>query len=502
MLKVLFFFLLVSITASSWAFYPPSENSQELFESLKGKETEVSNFLKSQIESTNSYGSRNYEIRMTTVAKIEGQPLAEWVPVLDTDSRKLVVELRITEEGLKSPLVMAEEILKLNQITGGSFTHPYQWAETVANARAGSIRATEKLARMDYQAARDVKGWLGPNMSFFQEGTDPAKIEEWTKVRLKEAQIRYEPIMKAAKAEAKKLQTEWEEMRPKFTELEKQEKKFNDLVMANDRAGARRMLETYLPWPLMEPSEKKTWKEWLDAMEHPDLSRRQLVFRGMDGYPVLKSAGSEKVGMFSAVLAMNQGNYTRRLRSLTTSRVSQGISNFYDVETEAVLKLPKDQPSLLVQMYNHAGNPQASPFISVSDHGIASRFGGYERMALLVDERRLVPNAMSFGYGEKERLIPLVVFPEEVVYYRPKAKDGAAIQEEEFLGKVSEALGRPITPEEINMTLPEEEFLKKGFDRLSTTLLKREGESVIGVGCVVGLPCDCISKGLNKLLTP
>lgn len=391
-------FILISIS-SAWAFYPPAdENSRALFQALKGKETEVKNFLQSQIDSANTYSSQNYEVRMTTVPAAEGVPPAEWVPVINHETRKLVVELRITEEGLKSPLVMAEEILNLNQITSGGFTHPYEWAETVSNAKAGSIRSTEKLARLDYQAARQVKSWLDSNLNFFEGEVDQAKLEEWGKVRIEEAKARYEPIAKASKAETKRLTDEWAKQRPVFTQLEREEKKFNDYVMANDRAGARRMLEKYLPWTLMEPSESRAWKTWLDAMEHPNQANRLLVFRGMDGYPILKTAGSDKVGVFSSLLAMNQGNYTRRLRSLTTSRdrFGQPMYSYVSPEADGTV-FPKDEPSLIDQMKNHAGNPQGSPFISVSDNRIATRFGSQERMALLVDERRLVPNALAFG---------------------------------------------------------------------------------------------------------
>jgi hypothetical protein len=121
-------------------------------------------------------------------------------------------------------------------------------------------------------------------------------------------------------------------------------------------------------------------------------------------------------------------------------------------------------------------------------------------MALLVDERRLVYNAMAFNYGEKERLIPLIVFPEEVVYYQSNKKDLTPINQDEFLGKVATALGRPIDPIEVNTPLTEEEFVKTGFDSLTKNLLRLDEPSIQGSACVVGLPCDCIRKGFDKLL--
>jgi hypothetical protein len=498
MLRALILSFILTAT-SAWGFYPPDEKSRALFESLEGKEKEITEFLQSQVTSTNEFAN-NYEVKLTKVPKVEGQPISEWVPVINENSRKLIVELRITDEGLKSPLVMAEEIMRLNQIQSLSFSHPYEWAETVANAKAGSVRAAEKLARMDYENAKEVKTWLESNMTFFKDGTDPAKVEEWSKARLSEAEARYTPISKSAKAEQARLEAEWNKMKPTFSELEKQDQKFNHLVMNNDRAGARKMLETYLPWPLMEPSEKNAWRTWLDAMEKPDLSKRELVFRGMDGYPILKSPGSEKVGVFSSVLAMNQGNYTRRLRSLQTSREKVGRMEYYDVDSEGP-KFPKDQPSIIDQMRNHAANPQSSPFISVSDNTIATRFGSQERMAILIDERRLIPNAMAFGYGEIERLIPLVIFPDEVVHYEDRSKmTEAFVKDDEFLKVVGEKLGRPVTATEINAGVDETEFLKRGFDRLNDDLLNPAGASIKGEVCLVGNSCNCIRTALDKLL--
>lgn len=505
MFKALFFSIIL-ITSTVWGFYPVSENSQVLFDSLKGAEKFNTEFLESQIKSLNEYSgsAANYEVRMKKIPRVEGQPLSEWVPIIDENSRKLVLELRMTDEGLKSPLIISEELIRLNQIMQQSFSHPYEWAETVSNAKAGSIRATEKLARMDVQAAMEVKGWIEANPGFYPEGIDTQKLDEWSKARLSEAQTRYKPIANAAKIELQRLENEWAKMRPVFTNLEKQEKKFNHLVMANDRVGARKMLETYIPWVLMEPSEQSAWRAWLDAMEKPDLSRRELVFRGMDGYPVLRTPGSDKVGMFSSVLAMNQGNYTRRLRSLTTSREKIGRVDNYEVETDKE-KFPKDEPSLIDQMKRHANDPVSSPFLSVSDHSIAESFGSRERIALLVDERRLVPNALAFAYGERERLIPLVIFPDEVVHYQGKASDGITnIDNEQFIAKVTEALGRPVTPAELNAGnnggLDEPEFNKRGFDRLSTIFLNPAGASIQGEVCVVGSSCGCIRKALDTLL--
>jgi hypothetical protein len=274
---------------------------------------------------------------------------------------------------------------------------------------------------MEVESATAMSGFLDNNMGIFVAGTDQAAVHNAVAARLADAQARYAPVSALARDQIKKNEAAWAKMRTTFDNLEKQGVKFNDLVMNNDRAGVRRMLEQYLPWQLMEPSETNAWKEFLDAIEHPNLANRQLVFRGMDGYPVLRQAGSDKVGMFSTVLAKNQGNYTRRLRSIATARTRFGTYQSYNYNADPAAPKPAtNNPSILVEMNNHAGNPQGSPFISVSDNNIATRFGNQERMALLIDERRMIPNAMAWGFDEKERLIPLVIFPDEVVYYQQK----------------------------------------------------------------------------------
>jgi hypothetical protein len=332
----------------------------------------------------------------------------------------------------------------------------------------------------------------------FDPDIDLAKVDEAVTARVAEAEARYKPIKTAAVEHLRIQGAEWEKMRPTFDQLEKQDKKFNDLVMSNNRKGVRKMLETYMPWPLMEPSEKHAWRQWLDAIEKPDKKNLRLVFRGMDGYPTLKSPGSQKIGIVSSVLAMNQGNYTRRLRSLTTLRERIGRDDTSSIPEEEIKKFPKDNPSLIVQMQNHAKEPNGSPFLSVADNENASMFGSSERTAILIDDRRLVPNGMAFGYGEAERLIPLVVFPDEVVYHRPKG--GGTISTEKFVKEVSKALGRPVKKTELVSGLNNEKLIKSGFDRFTTLFFDPEGKVVKTPGCVIGKPCDCVRAALSQLL--
>ena len=498
------------------AFFPPDESTRNILTVLNGNEAQITKTLDDALANINaSSGTWNYEVRRTTVPSLAGGSMAQIVPVLDEDARKLIIEVRFTPEGLKNPAVVAEEILHLGQITNNqsygssisaAFSHPYEWAETVANARAGSIRSIEKLTRLEVEAATAMTGFFDGNMGMFAEGTEKSQLDEFAQARLADAQSRYTPVAAAAKTEIRNQEAAFARMRSTFDELERQGTKFNDLVMANDRAGVKRMLETYLPWNLMEPSEQNAWREWLNAMVETDPARRQLVFRGMDDYPVLRTPGSDRVGMFSTVLAKNQGNYTRRLRSLTTLRQRFGVYQTYNYDPVSGKQLPSgNNPSLLVEMQGHAGSPQGSPFLSVSDNDIATRFGSNERIALLIDERRMIPNAMAFGFDEKERLIPLVIFPDEVVYYQGRTPGVATtpIDDTQFRATVEQRLGRPITPEELVYQRSTPDFLQDGYERIRPLLLDATQLPTITPApavCAIGTPCDCVYKTLDGLL--
>src|SRR5690606_15513820 len=130
---------------SNFAYFTPNEETEALLESLKGNGKEAEAFLRNYIERTNQanngqWKNFNWEIKYTKVKTLPDGALATVVPELGQN--KLVINLKITPEGLKNPAVMLEEYVHLSQITDGAhFKHPYEWAETVANARAGSPRA-------------------------------------------------------------------------------------------------------------------------------------------------------------------------------------------------------------------------------------------------------------------------------------------------------------------------------------------------------------------------
>lgn len=469
------------------AFFKPDKATEKELVGFKGLKTPE--LLKGKIDY--SLQNLNYgyydNYRLTEVPSLPGGELAQIVPILNDESGKITIDLKITPEGLNNSAVVTEEIIHLNQIKY-NFTHPYVWAEAVANARAGSLPSLEKLAFLELEAA---KVFETKYTELF--GEVPDNIKSYASARLKDAEEKFQKISKESQAWSKKQNKALELKRSEFDALEKQELKFNDLVMNNDRKGARLMLEKYLPWDVMEPSEKNAWKTWLDAMENPDTSKAVLMFRGMDDYKYLTSAASANPGVFSTILMRNQGNYSRRLRSLTTSRVRFGTDAY------------KSNPSLLVQMSNHAGSPIGSPFLSFSDERVAQRFGSRSRMAVKIDPKRILPNAMAFSFGgEREMLVPLVVFPDEVVHAETAPK-GLSLDADKFKENVEKKLGRPLLDSELDHyrvgTETDEMFFKKGFESIKPLLLdstRLPAAGSCGVGSSAG--CDCVYQALETLL--
>jgi hypothetical protein len=483
------------------AYFAPDEATDVLLKKFATNTDEVEKVLIKHINEMNDYysGGKNWEIKFSKVKDLPEGALASIVPELGAD--KLHIHVKMTPEGLKNPAVVLEEIVHLHQIThppiyvsGGAFTHPYEWAETVANAKAGSPRAMERLARLELEAIRASSDKLS---EIFSSDLDfnADEFKKYFQAREAHAEVIYKDVSKLAKADMKKRKAAWDEMKTVFDQMEKEPVKFNDLVAKNDRKGVRKMLEKYLPWDVMEPSETHAWKNWLDAIETPDPSKTKVMFRGMDGDILIKTADG-KPGMLSTVLTKNQGNYTRRLRSLATLRERIGTST---IQGTYAVKGVSNGPSLLTAMSKHSYDPVGSPFLSVSNLDIAENFSTRSMAAMLIDERRLVPNAMAWDFTtEVERLVPLVVFPDEVIHFEAYEE---AFHRDDFIKKVEKNLGRKLKEHELlSAHYQEEDFIKDGYKRVKALMLDSSSLPAMQ-GCMIdGKSCACVFKTLNALL--
>ena len=144
-----------------------------------------------------------------------------------------------------------------------------------------------------------------------------------------------------------------------------------------------------------------------------------ILYRGIgEGEPLFvtadESGAKDGRAMVSTVLSKNQGNYTRRLRSLTTMRYRLG---FRKSPTNPVTKTPMEiSPKVTSMMINHARDPVGSAFLSFTTKAsTAFGFAGRETLAVRVDRRRVLPNIQSGLKHEMEMLVPLLIFPDEVI---------------------------------------------------------------------------------------
>ncbi len=455
------------------SYFPPDKEAENLLRQLVEKDSTES--LEEAIGYINDRITRTYsKISYSVVDELADGSLAQIVPEIRAEYGLLNIHLKITKKGLSMPAVVAEEIIHLIQITNtnyvngqvakDTFFHPYQWAEIVANARAGSKKAILKLATVEKEAATALSKYTQQCQS---AGILPAQqigeMNEYLKVRLASSEARLIELTKAARPELKAKEQAWAKTKIQFDKLEKGDVKFNDLVEKGDRKGVRKMLDKYLPWDLMEPSEKVAWTEWLDALEKPDQSKLRLTFRGMDDDYVFRTPKGAPFFM-STVMTKNQGSYTRRLRSLATMRDKIGATSFKSLLSQDV----KSPTTLTMFFRNHSYDPKGSPFLSTSNASIATSFGNRRRAALLIDERRLIYNVVSNYDYESELLVPLVIFPDEVLHF--EEVENGSIDSSKFRKAVEAKIGRVLTIKELNRDEDLSNSILKNYVKLQPIL--------------------------------
>jgi hypothetical protein len=273
-----------------------------------------------------------------------------------------------------------------------------QLLELIYNYRNGSVAAELDLFNLEKKVLLD----LSSKIPAFESLINNSLLSINEKIMKSEKKYRLDN---------KQRQNEWLQYKEKmnFSKLEKADIKLNDFVKNNDRVSAANLIETYLPWPLMEPMEKLYWKNWLNAMRYPDVSQGIVLFRGISKkddpeQKKINADGSINVGYFSTILTKNQGNYNRRLRSLTTQRFQQKEKEFSS----------RNMFNMTRKFSFHAGNPMASYFLSTTyDIRTASAFGEDGVLLLKIDQRRLIHNIVGLNH-EMEVLVPLIIFPDEV----------------------------------------------------------------------------------------
>ncbi|WP_412470914.1 hypothetical protein [Halobacteriovorax sp. RT-2-4] len=392
------------------------------------------------IKSANLQGNAKnyrYEVVVEKNATLEDGKLAEIVPDVDPE-KGLLIKVRFTEEGYKNPLVLLEEAMHVEQITrnGDFLKHPVFWAEAALNAKHGSMRSREFLARAEVDAMDKLTNMM---RGYFQGNADEAlsKIEQYANTRKEHASKIVNNLKKKVRSEKtvrNGLAKQWKEL---HKALEAQDLKLDDYISSGNRKKVAELIEAYMPWEQMEPTEIAAWQRWLKEIENPS-DDFFVSFRGL-GDDLVRESDDGGHFLMAKMLTKNQGSYTRRLRSLKT---------FFDkkISKKSGQYMPVEFQSLAAVFKGHSVEPLGSPFLSGSVLSVAdsfaSEFKGQNIAALKMSNNRSLLNLVS-NYNELEEMIPLIVFPDEIISIEP-AGDLEAIQD-----AVEEKIGRQLKPTEL-----------------------------------------------------
>lgn len=323
--------------------------------------------------------------------------------------------------------------------------NPLEWAEVKVNAEAGEaiskhevskfeIKAQSTIGRSNFEQFLLVSGHLEADRirqfvrdlaTFHQlrlnESLSSVDLwSEYSKARQQKLAIVVERLAGDAKSElrAKLKKASAQEQAKRF--FESRQEKLDAMVLKNDREGVARLLEAFLPWPEMSPIEKGMWRNWIEAIRRPNLRKSVLAYRGIESdEKYLKTADGKTIALISTMLSRNQGSYTRRLRSLKPMRLRFGAPNAWG-RSRAISPLTI-VPKLTSMMSNHSADPIGSPFLSFTpDVNVAANFAtGGDIIVVKLDERRLLSNIASRVKAEVEMFVPLIIFPDEILYRQP-----------------------------------------------------------------------------------
>ncbi|OIQ16826.1 MAG: hypothetical protein BM556_14290 [Bacteriovorax sp. MedPE-SWde] len=384
------------------------------------------------LEKTLAYSSKGQDykakIKITKNASFSDGKMAEIVPSFDPQ-KGLIINVNFSAEGWKNPLVVLEEMTHLEQIVSPSsyYRSPILWAEMALNAEYGSERSRHFNALAEVHAMDSLE-----NM-FNDEYSPNTEITEYITARRNHAKSIVAGIKKKERIEKrfrKSMASKWKTL---HKNLEARELKLDDYIATNNRKKVAELIDAYLPWETMEPTEISAWTRWIDAIEKPSTNADdyEITFRGV-ATDLVRETDDGGHFLMSKLLTKNQGSYTRRLRSLKT---------YYKKKLSAKAKsnLPIEIQSLAAIFKGHSHEPVGSPFLSTSVHEVANRFAGTppKIAAIKIDKSRSILNLVS-GYKEEERMIPLLIFPDEIIHMA-EGDDVSGV-----IAEVEAKIGRPL----------------------------------------------------------
>lgn len=423
----------------SLSYFSPSKMVQKLRDGFKklfqGQDVkayfeERLNDINYEIKSKGNEESFAAVVEKKMVNSLPNGKEAQIIPRFD-NKKGLVIEVQFTKAGWARPEVVLEELGHLQQIVAdenGMFGHPLYWAAVTLDAQKGSKRAKEVLADAESDVLERIRSLA------LDLGVEGEELDKYLDARSKQVDDLRKAVRKEVKAENKMRKSLGDQWKAVQSKLEKESLKLDDYIAKNDRKKVKELIETFLPWEQMEPTEVNAWRNWLAAIGKKNSSFKDsekfVFFRGLSD-DLIRDSDDGGHFLFSSMLQKNQGNYTRRLRSLKTYRDKLAKQvNSYD-------NTPFLTTNIVNSLKGHSHDPVGSPFISVSHARTASNFSDGKIVAMHIPFARTVDNLVS-DYGETERLIPLIIFPDEILFIN----DSSSAEEARTLA--SQAIGRPL----------------------------------------------------------
>jgi len=402
-------------------------DAKEIFEEYVGQ-------MKNALKVSGQREDYVAEIKVTKNATLPDGKLAEIKPSFKK-GKGLIIEVSFTKEGWSNPLVVLEEMTHLAQITKGSgyFQNPIFWAEMALNAEYGSQRSRRFMAQAEVDAMDSLENLF---QSQFQTTSE---VTNYINARRNHAKKIVNDLKKKERVEKKfrkGVSNRWKTLQK---ELEAQDLKLDDYIATNNRKKVAELIDAYMPWETMEPTEIAAWTRWIDAIEKPSTNESDysVTFRGVAS-DLVRETDDGGHFLMAKMLTKNQGSYTRRLRSLKTffkKKLSPKVYGDMPVEVQTLAGIFK----------GHSHEPMGSPFLSTSVYDVAENFQGNpsKMAAIKIDQRRNLINLVS-DYHELEQMVPLIVFPDEILHM------GEEQEMDELVEAVEGKLGRSLKEFELS----------------------------------------------------
>lgn len=432
------------------AYFAPDEATKDLMSNIDTHEkllavsgvnaheqfNEAVSELSLQLETNGRAEDYKATIEVSKNASLENGQMAEIRPSF-VEGKGLVIKVNFTPEGWKNPLVVLEELIHLNQIVSrhSYYKSPIFWAEIALNAEYGSMRSRRFNAEAEVHAMDELENVF---LNAYGANEDVKNYIEARRQHAKKIVSQFKKEERVENKFRKGITKKWKTLQ---TELEKNDLKLDDYIADNNRTKVAELIDAYMPWENMEPTEIAAWTRWIDSIANPSTNEadKMITFRGL-GNDLVKESNDGGHYLMAKLLTKNQGNYTRRLRSLKTY-----FKKKLGPKAGSAMKL--DVQSLAAAFKGHSNEPAGSPYLSTSVLDVASQFStgsGSKRFAAIrMDKSRNLINLVS-GYGELEQMVPLIIFPDEMLLYSEVSS------KEELIAEIEEKLGRPLTAEELS----------------------------------------------------